>query len=359
MPLARRRIRRAVAASAAVLVAATACSSGRAATPTTQATIPSTTATTTPATTSTTVPPAVAPLTGLPQPDPAKLNRVALAVKIDNVDPARPQAGLGAADVVYEEMVEDGLTRLIAIFQSGDAARVGPVRSTRTTDLDIVAPLNHPLYAYSGGNPSYVAQLRAAPVTDVGAEADGGAYFRSGPHAQPHNLYTSTDALFRAATGAPHPPAPLFTYRAAAQPLDNPAGPASHLDVSFAMAAVSWDWDAVAQNWKRSQNGSADVDEAGQQLTAANVIFQLIPYVTDGYAVGEGINPPPPIPKGQSVGSGTALVMTGGGVINAHWTKASSTAATVFTDPNGKPIALAPGRTWVELAPVGTAPNVH
>jgi hypothetical protein len=347
-----------VAAFAVVLLAASACSSGKAATPTTQRKSPLTTAATTPTTPVTAAPPPVAPLTGLPQPDPARLNRVALAVKIDNVDPARPQAGLGAADVVYEEMVEDGLTRLIAVFQSTDAARVGPVRSTRTTDLDVVAPLNHPLYAYSGGNPSYVAQLRAGPVTDVGADADGGAYFRSGPHAQPHNLYTSTPALFRAATGTPHPPGPLFTYRAAAQPLDNPAVPASHLALSFPMAAVGWDWDAAAQVWKRSQNGSADVDETGQ-LTAANVIVQLIPYVTDGYAVGEGISPPPPIPKGQSVGSGTALVLTGGGVINANWTKTSSAAATVFTDSTGKPIALAPGRTWVELAPVGTAPSVH
>ncbi len=119
-----------------------------------------------------------------------------LVVKIDNVDPARPQAGLDAADIVFEEMVESRLTRLIAVFQSADAPRVGPVRSTRTTDIDIVSALNHPLYGYSGGNAGFVAQLRGSPVIDVGADTQRLApTIRSGPHLTPHNLYTSTAAL--------------------------------------------------------------------------------------------------------------------------------------------------------------------
>jgi hypothetical protein len=257
-------------------------------------------------------------------------------------------------------MVEGQVTRLIAVYQSTDVARVGPVRSTRTTDLAVVSSLNHPLYAYSGGNPGYVAQLHAAPVTDVGADAQAGAYFRSGPHGAPHNLYASTTALFRLATGAPHPPSPLFAYRAVGQPPTNAgAAPASHLDLNFGFSSASWDWDAGSQTWKRGQNGSADVDEAGQQLAATNVVVELVPYTTDGYAVGEGINPAPAIPKGQVLGSGTAVVMTGGMVIHANWTKASPTSVTQFSDAGGQPLLLAPGRTWFELPAIGTALNVH
>ena len=87
------------------------------------------------------------------------------------------------------------------------------------------------------------------------------------------------------------------------------------------------------------------------------MIVQFVAYTTDGYATGEGISPPPAIPKGQTVGSGTAVVLTGGTVIQANWTKASSTSVTQFTDSGGQPIQLTPGRTWVELAPVRARPT--
>jgi hypothetical protein len=135
--------------------------------------------------------------------------------------------------------------------------------------------------------------------------------------------------------------------------------PASHIDMSFGMAAAAWDWDAASATWKRTQNGSPDIDQAGQQLAANNVIVQVINYTIDGYATGEGVVPAPPIPKGQSVGSGSATILTGGTVIRATWSKASPTAVTQFADSAGQPIALAPGRTWVELLPPGPAPNMH
>jgi hypothetical protein len=347
------------AAVAALLLTVTACGGAKKAASSATTTAPKSTSTA-PTTTTVPPPPPVAPLTGVLQPDAAKLNRVTIVVKVDNVDPARPQSGLEAADVVFEEMVEGRVTRLIAVFQSTDSARIGPVRSTRTTDLDLVSAFNHPLYSYSGGNPNYVAQLRASPIVDVGADTYAGAYVRSGPHPVPHNLYTSTAALLSLAPKGSGPPPALFAYRAAgAAPSGAGAAPATHMDLNFGFSSASWDWDAASQTWKRGQNGSPDTLQNGQQIAANNVIVELVPYVTDGYAVGEGINPPPAIPKGQTVGSGTAMVFTGGQVIQAHWTKASSTAVTQFTDSANQPIQLAPGRTWVELPPIGTATNVR
>lgn len=318
--------------------------------------LPASTTTTTSSTTSTTRPlPPISPLTGLAQPDAAELSRVALVIKIDNVDAARPQAGLAAADDVYEEQVEGLLTRLIAVFQSTDASRVGPVRSTRTTDIDVVSSLNHPLYAYSGGNTNYVAQLDAAPITDVGYVADPNAYLISGPNDAPHNLYTSTEALFALAPPGSGPP-PLFAYRAAGQaPTNAGAAPASKVSLTLGQVTAAWAWDASSQTWLRDQDGTPDVLEGGGQIAATNVVVQFIPYVTDGYATGEGINPPPPIPKGLTVGTGTAVIFTGGMMIKAEWSKASPNSVTQFTDSSGQPILMAPGRTWIELAPAGTS----
>jgi hypothetical protein len=341
----------------AVSLVVAGCGAKKAAAPP-PATSTSTAASTT--TTATTVPP-VLPLTGLAPPNAADLNRVALVVKVDNVDQARPQAGLEAADVVFEEQVEGQLSRLIAVFQSTDSTHVGPVRSTRTTDIDIVSALNRPLYAYSGGNANFVRQLDAAPIVDVGAAVYGVPYYtHSGPFAVPHDLYANTVALYGLAKPGSGPPPPLFAFRAAGSAAAGAgAAAASHVDVSFGMMGAAWDWSAASQTWQRSQDGTPDVLQDGARIGAANVIVQMTPYTTDGYATGEGVNPPPPIPKGETVGTGTALVFTGGMVIHATWTKAAPTAVTQYTDASGQPISLAPGHTWVELVPVGNAVNVR
>lgn len=311
-------------------------------------------------TTSSTLPP-FEPLTGLAPPNEALLHRVALVVKVDNVDQARPQAGLDGADVVFEEQVEGQLSRLLAVFQSGDSTHVGPVRSTRTTDIDIVSALNRPLYAYSGGNASFVQQLDAAPLVDVGATVYGPPFYsHSGPFAVPHDLYANTVALYGLAKPGSGPPPALFAFRAPGSPVTGSgAAPVSHVDVSFGLSGAAWDWTPASQAWQRSQNGTPDVLQDGVRISAANVIVQMTPYTPDGYASGEGVYPPPPIPKGQTVGTGPALVFTGGMVIHATWAKAAPTAVTQYTDASGQPILLTPGHTWVELVPVGDAVNVH
>jgi hypothetical protein len=340
----------AVAATAFAVLAA-ACGGGgskRAAAPPR----PTTTSTTLAPTTTTTVP-RVAPLTGLPQLNGVLMNRVALAIKIDNVDQARPQAGINQADIVFEEMVEGGLTRLIAVFQSGDASLVGPVRSTRTTDIDIVWALNDPLYGYSGGNAGFVALLRSARLVDVGYDRQPGRYFR-GPGFSPHNLYTRTAALFTLARRGAAPPPAFFQYRIAGQGVTAAgATPASHVDLHFPLALATWDWSPVTQRWLRTQNGTRDVDQSGRQVAVANVVIQYLPYATDGYATGEGIYPPPPIPRVVSVGQGSAIILTGGMMVRAHWSKPTPWAVTQYADAAGHPILLTPGQTWVELAPLG------
>jgi hypothetical protein len=281
-----------------------------------------------------------------------------MIVKIDNIPAARPQAGITKADVVFEEQVEGGLTRLAAVFQSVDADPVGPVRSTRTSDIDIVSLLNHPLYAYSGGNSRFVAEIQSSGMVDVGFSARPNAYYRGRGFA-PDNLYARTSVLYAAApAGAGSPPA-LFTYRpAGATPTNADATPAAEAALGWPASSAGWTWDGSTGTWKRTQDGSVDVDQTGRQVAVANVIVQPVTYLADGVASGEGINPPPPIPKAELVGQGDVWVLTGGMLIRGHWSRPSSNVATQYTDARGAPIALAPGKTWVELTVAGTTPTV-
>ncbi|HET7720430.1 MAG TPA: DUF3048 domain-containing protein, partial [Acidimicrobiales bacterium] len=168
--------------------------------------------------TTTTAPPLVAPLTGLPYAgDPAVLQRQALIVKIDNADnganTARPQAGFNQADIVIEELVEGGVTRLAAVFHSADSDPVGPIRSARITDLEYVSFFGQPLFAWSGGNLEVAGAIRGSTaLQDVGYDVLGGdAYYRASDRRSPHNLMSSTPALYAAAAGGAPPP-PVLTY---------------------------------------------------------------------------------------------------------------------------------------------------
>ncbi len=344
-------------ASALVLLAA--CSGGNKKTAVAPPPSTTTSSSETAATTTTTAAP-VSPLTGLAPTDLAKLDRPALVVKIDNLDPvARPQSGLTSADVCVEEQVEGGITRFACIWQSADTGLVGPIRSTRTTDIAIVSALNRPLYAFSGGSPDFLAAIRRAPIVDVGFDAQPGLYFRYGPKPAPHNLYSRVTSLFALAPKGAGPPPPQFVYRAAGQP---PAGAgiarATHVDLTFPQIGgptVTWDWDGTA--WRRGQNGTADVTVDGGQIKAANVIFEFVDYPIVAYQTINGITGP--VPMAQLIGQGQALIFTGGTVIKATWSKPVATAVTQFTDAAGAPVKLTPGQTWVELAPKSTTANTH
>ncbi len=160
-------------------------------------------------TTTTTVAPPIAPLTGLSDSSKESITRPALTVKIENTPEARPQSGLDGADVVYEEVVEGGITRFAAIFNSKVPDSIGPIRSTRAMDPNIVWPVGG-IFAYSGGADVNVTAIKAAPVAAIDETAAGGAMFRNSRPA-PHNLYGKTAQLF-ALGGKPVPPSPLFQY---------------------------------------------------------------------------------------------------------------------------------------------------
>ncbi|HEX2039203.1 MAG TPA: DUF3048 domain-containing protein [Acidimicrobiales bacterium] len=311
--------------------------------------------TTTPKETTTTAPPPAAFLTGLPQPSEDKQRRPALIVKIDNAPQARPQAGLDAADVVYEEMVEGGVVRFLAVFHSRDAASVGPVRSVRPVDPDIVTPLRG-LFAYSGGAPQFVRLIKRAPVTLVGYDELTKAYTKRNDRPGPHNLFTSTAALYKGAKDDVLPPPPLFTFLPSGQPFGVAGGaPLTHLTVQMGgQTKAEWVWDPATSVWRRTTNGTQHTVEDGAQIGFTNVIIQFVRYSNTSSRDPAGF----PVPTAEVTGAGDAWVLSNGRLVKGRWAKANAAAITEYKDGAGLPIAMTPGTTWIGLAPIGAATSV-
>jgi hypothetical protein len=278
-------------------------------------------------------PPAVAaglsPLTGLPAVGP--INRAAILAKFDNVPAARPQQGIATAEIVYEEMVEGGLTRFAAVILE-PAGGLGPIRSGRTTDIGIAGSLNVPLFAYSGANVSTEGLLAKAAIVNRGPGS--ASYRRSSSRWAPHDLMTDVSSLRSGTGGAPPPTMFVFADDAGAG-----GSAAASFTAGFPASSATWTWDGGG--WLRSQNGTPHLDASGQQIRAANVIVQRTPYIESGLGTPEGV----------TVGTGSAAVYTNGTAIPAIWTRPTLRSVTTYTDPNGNHIAVTPGITWIELVP--------
>ena len=319
------------------------------------------------------------PLTGLPTDDEARRTRPALVAKIDNNEGARPPVGINQADVVYEEEIEGGFTRFAAIFHSQDADPVGPIRSARISDVELLSNLNHPMLAWSGANPTTAGAIRGGDFVDVGFDAQFDEYARADNRPAPSNLFTNTSALYEHAGDARFAPS-LFQYRAGTetqadtaaedaastttapiattaapggppstvapgQPAQNaPANavPAAGGRVVYRSRDIAYVWDATRGGWLRFQDGRPYADDQGEIVAPENVIFLYIDYLCCPSVAGT--------PDAQTTGEGDAAVFTNGGLIEAHWSRPTPQDIFTLTDVNGAPVLLTPGRTWVELA---------
>lgn len=290
-------------------------------------------------------PPPVCPLSGTPAPHGVVPNHPAVAVKVENLPAARPQYGLNAADIVYEEPVEGGITRFIVVYQCNQAARIEPVRSSRLVDALILPQLGRPVFGFAGGiNPS-VNAVDHSGARIVNFLTDPAPFARDPARYAPHNLETSTTALLRAAGNPKGAPKPIFAYSAAAPP--GAVATALHLDFSYA-SDVWWRWDATTQRYLRFYGTVPATLGGGGQIQAANVVVEDVvvtpsPYVEDATGIHENYV--------GVVGSGPAEVARNGVVIKGRWVHPSPAAPTQLLDSAGKLIPLAPGPTWVELFP--------
>ena len=291
----------------------------------------------------------IAPLTGLELTDPALAERPAVLVKIDNTSRGRPQEALAQADLVYEEMIEGGFTRLAVVFHS-NAPLMGPIRSGRTTDIALIGSLDEPVFAWSGANLVHAALLRRQPMVDLGAQSRS-EYFRSPDRPGTYDLMAEAQTLLDVAAdqGEGGAPPPHFEYRNDMVGLPASAEPAATVTVSFPSVEARWDWDETAGGWARTQGSSTHVDAQDEPVIAANVVVAEVQEVATGSVDTAGAT----VFEQQFLGSGRGWVFTDGHVIEVTWTKPSIRSVATWTTPDGVPVALTPGITWVELAPEG------
>jgi len=293
-------------------------------------------------------PPVLWPLTGLESgvvpPHPA------LAVKIENSVDARPQTGLNSADVVWEEVVEGGITRFVAVYHSTLPAEIGPVRSVRPMDPAIAAPL-HGLFAFSGGQSEYVNAVSQAGMQVLSFDNGDDGFYRIDSRYAPHNVYASPAALIAQADPA-HLADPVTQFEYAAtgtQPTAVAAGtPAGALQLTLSgVSHPQWTWSAPDANWLRAEDTTPSVEVDGSPLRAANVVVLRVDVVATA-----GLDPAGnPVPETLLEGRGEALVASGGRTMPVTWVKNSVTDRLALLGPDGNPVRLAAGNTWVELVP--------
>lgn len=289
----------------------------------------------------------VCPLTGLPAPGGTVPQRSALAVKVDNYPTARPQTGLTAADIVFEEPVEGGVTRYVAVFQCHSAASVGPIRSARNIDIGILGQLGQPLLAHVGGIQPVIDNIVASPIKDF----EVGDYTTIIQHPAgryaPYDTYTSTTDVWHMRPTADMAPEPLFTYSRTVPP--GTAVTSVSIPFSF-YSPVGWRWSASKGAFLRYYKSTPDRLSNGVQNAATNVVVQFV-NVTYGPWVENTQGALEVQANLYTDASGTALVFRNGEEIPAQWSRSTLAQPTSFTTTTGTPLTLDPGTMWVELVP--------
>ncbi len=265
-----------------------------------------------------------------------------LAVKIDNVPAARPQTGLDAADVVYAEQVEGGLSRLMAVYATRIPEAVGPVRSARESDLELLRQFHRPMLAFSGAQSKLLPLIHRAPLRAESPDEAAGAYYRGTDKPAPHNLYLRPGRLLPTAPGR----AALTTgFRYGPAPSTG-GTPETSLTVRYPSARFTFTWSTREHRWLVAMDGTPTVTTAGTPVAPATVVVQYVKIRASAYHDFLGNN----TPYTQTVGTGTARVLRDGRSYDARWSRPAPADGTTFTAADGRPLDFAAGQVWVVFA---------
>jgi hypothetical protein len=276
------------------------------------------------------------------------LDRRVLAVKIDNHPNARPHSGIDEADMVIEMLVE-GVTRFITIWHESDSDYLGPNRSGRPTDAELLPGFNEPTFTISGAQ-GWVQNMITGNGVSLIKELSEGTFRISGRSA-PHNLYVDTFTLRETANEREFPneppEGPIWEFG----PLPADASPASSVNIRFAGNGVIWDWDETEGLWLRTIQGQESMvrDEEGIE-TRLGVPVMVALYVEQYSNNG--------LPSSHTLGSGEAYVFADGKYVQGTWEREEMTDWFTLTDAEGNVIAVPPGQVWVSLVPSGSGLTV-
>ena len=279
-----------------------------------------------------------------------KVDGPVYAVKIDNTTKAHPQVGVTKADVVYVEQVEGGVTRLAAVYSSTYPTLVGPVRSGRITDIDLLRQYGTVGLIYSGSQDRLLPKLQKANLKLVSFDANPSGYTRVSGRPMPYDVI-GTFAALRARAGKVSTPKSVgYTFG------DAPVGgrPASSVSVRYPFARVGAEWSATQRRWMLSMDGQRDMAAEGGQLGATTLVVQYARVRPSPYHDVNGVN----TPMTETVGHGKALFFRDGRVYEGTWLRADAKQPTTYT-MEGKPAVFAPGQLWITLIGSNRPVTIH
>ena len=268
-------------------------------------------------------------------------NHPVYVVKIDNTANSAPQVGLSSADMIVEELVEGGLTRLAVFFDSDIPDLVGPVRSMRASDVGIVKPASATLVA-SGAARRTVRVLSRHHVATMTEGSTG--FFRDGSRTAPYNLFMKLSDLASHPGSHWKPPAePYLQFGSDAQPTRS--FPVKSMAVSFSGSHTT-DWSYNGKGWVRPGSFA----QSGDDFVADNVLLLRVRIGDAGYLDPAGN----PVPETDFSGTGPAILVHAGAAVKCTWRKPDKAGELRLTTPNGNRLSVPAGHTWIELVPAKT-----
>lgn len=290
-------------------------------------------------------PPPIAVLTGELLDEP--IEHPVLALKIDNAEAATPPVGIEDGDIVFEEEVEGGITRFLVLYHSKDPEEVGPVRSGREVDIDLLPPFN-PVLGLSGAAKPVEKMLRDADIQFF-QEGDKGleeAFFRVDDRIAPHNLFARTEELWEQGDDLEAPEEPVFEFDES-----TPSGGRDIEQVSLTFSTFAdAEWTYSDNNgWERSQNGSEHETAEGDVVRTDNLVIMRVKSRPGDRRDSAGT----PTVELDVIGKGKAIVLRDGKAFQGRWEKESAEAPLRWLDSSGDPLPLKPGQTFVEILPLG------
>ncbi len=265
-------------------------------------------------------------------------HRPVYVVKIDNSEASAPQIGLKGADMIVEELVEGGITRLAVFFYQRLPSVVGPVRSMRASDIGIVSPVNAVLVA-SGGAPRTVARIRRVHIQAL-TESSGG-FYRDYGRTPPYNLFMKTSGLRPGRWK--HPSHGYLPFGSASAFRGGTR--VRSMSITFSGShTTNWAW--TPRGWTRPGSYA----QAGDDFRADNVLILKVRIGNAGYFDPAGN----PVPESIFIGSGAGTLVHGDHRVNVRWHKKRFGSKLLLTGPAGRHLTVPSGHTWIELIPAGT-----
>lgn len=273
-------------------------------------------------------------------------NGPVLVVKIDDTTQAHPQIGLEDADVVYIEQVEGGLTRLAAVFSSVIPQRIGPVRSARISDIDIMAQYGRVAFAYSGAQKKLLPVITAANVQDLGAQHEGPSIYTTDPkRIQPYAMVLRADLLMQKVLEKKYSIDEAKNVGSVFGDLQEGGVPTSKVVMHWPAATYSASWSEEQQRWLLKHNNSDNIAESGIHLGPTTLVIQMVSITPSEYKDKLG----GVTPFSQTVGSGKAYVLRNGELFATTWNRSFEDSGTTFTLKSGEQMNFAPGQIWIAL----------